>query len=599
MPVISRPFATPAPVQIEGVSTFGESLQASIGEAFETGPMAGLLTAAELDEAETGDAAEASRMMMATRVGGPALFPARPLSPLVAPEDARQQVKDAGLDGHVPLDRYPAGIRQKTLDILISKNQDKIRRQTLMTEYDGWSPQVAGMVIGSLVDPANVALSFVPVVGEARYARLLARASGPIGRAGVRGSVGALEGVTGAALAEPFIYAGQQQWRNDYDAYDSMLNIAGGAVFGSLLHAGAGLVRDSFGRPVVPPELEAEVRDLREAVAREAQARMSASPEPAARAMPGTWMQPLDADRAAVEARLRAARPTDEGQAAAAAFERLRGDIESDLLGRASGVAEPGVVAGARQDLAAAQRELDGLDAQRRDLAKAINDQPGVTRKRAERMAEEQLADRRADLEGRVRRAQDQIEANRDGAEAVAELSALRKSGEIPASWRERVQLEARRILDPDAIAPRPTEADPFAGVRPFVATLDQATQASSLRQAVAQALAGQPIDVTPAMLADPMFGAAPQAYRAALDGAAANADRIDGANEAAARAAEEQLSRAGSSEPMRQAQEQLDAELARLRERGAELEDLDEDDLKLTTDAVKAATFCLMRTAG
>lgn len=598
MPVISRPFATPEPAQLEGVSTFAESLQASIGEAFETGPMAGLLTAADLAEAETGDAAEASRMFMATRVGGPALFAPKPLSPMLTPEDAQQKVKDAGLEGQIPLGNYPSGIRQKTLDILISKNQDKVRRQTVMAEYDGWSPQVAGMVIGSVIDPANVALSFVPVVGEARYAQLLARAPGALGRAGVRAGVGAVEGLAGAAIAEPFIYYGQQQWRNDYDAYDSMLNVAGGALFGSLLHAGAGLVRDTFGQPVVPPELEAEVRDLREAIAREAESRLATTPDPAARAMPGAWMRPMDLDRADIEARLRE-RPVDEVSATTAAFERLRPDIEADLLGRTSGVAEPGVVAAARQDLAAAQYELDGLEGQRRDIIKAWNDQPGVTRKRAERLADEQIADRRADLEGRVRRAQDQIQANKDGGEAVAELSALRKTGEVPASWRDRIQLEARRMMDPDAVAPRPSEADPFAGVRPFIATLDQGTQASSLRQAVAQALGGQPIDVTPAMLADPMFQASPLAYRTALDRAAANADQIDGANETASRSAQEQLAQARPSDQLQQAQEQLDAEIARLRERGAELEDLDEDDLKLTTDAVKAATFCLMRTAG
>ena len=43
-----------------------------------------------------------------------------------------------------------------------------------------------------LLDPLNIASAFVPVVGEARYANLLARAASPLGRAGVRAGVGAL-----------------------------------------------------------------------------------------------------------------------------------------------------------------------------------------------------------------------------------------------------------------------------------------------------------------------------------------------------------------------------------------------------------------------
>lgn len=252
MPVLTRPAATLPAEQLQGASTAGEAFQAALDETWATGPTGALITAADIEEAETGASQVAGDVFMATRVGG--VVPRTPkLSPRLSVDTAKQRVTEAGLDGHIPLDRYPNGIREETLGLLIRLNQDKVRRQTLAAEYDGYVPGIAGMVVGSLIDPANVATAFVPVVGEARYAQLLARAGGLGGRTGVRTGVGALEGAVGAALVEPAIYAGQQQWRTDYDAYDSMLNIAGGAGFGALLHGGAGMVKDAFGRPVQAP----------------------------------------------------------------------------------------------------------------------------------------------------------------------------------------------------------------------------------------------------------------------------------------------------------------------------------------------------------
>jgi GGDEF domain-containing protein len=249
MPVLTRPAATLPAEQLQGTSTPAEAFKAALDETWATGPTGALVTAADIDEAEHGSSEYAGEVFMATRVGG--VVPKAPrLSPRLSVDAAKQRVAEAGLEGHIPLDRYPQGIREETLGLLIQLNKDKVRRQTLSAEYDGYTPGIAGMVIGSLIDPANVATSFIPVVGEARYAQLLARAGGLAGRTGVRAGVGGLEGAVGAALVEPAIYAGQQQWRSDYDAYDSMLNIAGGAGFGAFLHGGAGMVKDAFGRPV-------------------------------------------------------------------------------------------------------------------------------------------------------------------------------------------------------------------------------------------------------------------------------------------------------------------------------------------------------------
>lgn len=243
MPTLTRAPTYLEPGQVQPISTGSEAFGASFRETWATGPAGAADIFQRLQASED--------LTIGERYLDPLLgIESRKLSPKINPEDAKRRVQDAGLEGQVPLGDYPDGIRADTLKILIDENLAKVKRQTILSQADGWGAQVGGMLVGSVVDPVNVATAFIPVVGEARYARLLSSAGGMFGRAGVRIGVGAAEGAVGAAIVEPLIYAGQQQWRNDYDAYDSMLNVAGGALFGALLHAGSGLVKDAFGRPV-------------------------------------------------------------------------------------------------------------------------------------------------------------------------------------------------------------------------------------------------------------------------------------------------------------------------------------------------------------
>lgn len=591
MPVLSRQIGPVQPEQLQGESTWGETFGAAAKEAWETGPTGSLNTWANIRASEDGRVPEllwASGVGIAVGLNALSNMGDEP-SKKLAPADAQQKVKDAGVEKDVPLAKFPQGIRQDTLDLLISKNRDKQARQTIMSEYDGWTPAVAGMLAGSLIDPSNIALSFIPVVGEARYAKLIASAGeSAFARAGVRAGVGAAEGAVGAAIAEPLIYAGQQQWRNDYSAKDSMLNIAGGAFFGSLLHAGAGLVKDSFGRPIVSPELETEVRVAKD-ITRGA---------PDAREM--DWMRPMDTDRALIESRIQAQKPGDIDAARPIAIDRLRTEIEADLIGRSSGVADPNVVAAARTDLSLVSKQLDALDSRYRETVKQWNSQEGITRKQAETLAKRQLADERANLEGRRDRATDIIETNKDASDAVAELSAFQTKGEIPSAWRSRVEVESERLINPAAPSARASSSDLFFGVRPFVASLNPDTQAMSLRHAVAQAIEGRPIDVTPAMLADSRFAADPEAFRIATRRAMDNAQQVEGANIKAASEAQARVDE-GRPDTLEEAKKRLAEDEEMLRDKGGDPKqiELEDDNLKLTTDAVKAATLCMMRTGG
>ena len=189
-----------------------------------------------------------------------------PDSAVLPADQAKQRAKDAGVDLEIPED----GIRERALEILLERKQARRRLDDVLNRApEGLTPTALkfGVALGaSLLDPMNVASAFIPVVGPARYAKLLRSASGPGGRALVRSGVGAVEGVVGAAVVEPFVLAAAQQEQSDYGLADSLLNITFGAAFGGVLHAGGGVISDAVVRSRTAADLD------RTAAARVAQA---------------------------------------------------------------------------------------------------------------------------------------------------------------------------------------------------------------------------------------------------------------------------------------------------------------------------------------
>lgn len=92
----------------------------------------------------------------------------------------------------------------------------------------------------SMLDPLNVASAFVPVVGEARYASMLAK----VGKWPARLATGAIEGAVGQAMVEPITAAARMQEQADYTMLDALVNIGFGTVFGAGLHSLTGAVAD-------------------------------------------------------------------------------------------------------------------------------------------------------------------------------------------------------------------------------------------------------------------------------------------------------------------------------------------------------------------
>jgi hypothetical protein len=161
-------------------------------------------------------------------------------------DSATQRLKDRGMEGDIKVSE--AGITEAALDTLIYRKGVERRRQEVFGQAEGGLGQGAarlGVALGtSLIDPVNVATAFIPVIGEARYTGMLARAGSTLGRVGVRAGVGAVEGVAGAALIEPIIAGSRRYEQADYDMADSLLNVAFGGVFGAGLHSVGGAIGD-------------------------------------------------------------------------------------------------------------------------------------------------------------------------------------------------------------------------------------------------------------------------------------------------------------------------------------------------------------------
>lgn len=201
-------------------------------------------------------------------------------------ETATQRLKERGMEGDIRVSE--AGITEQALNTLMYRKGVERRRQEVFGQAKGGFGQGAarlGLALGtSLVDPVNIAMAFIPVVGEARYTSMLAKAGSTLGRAGVRAGVGAAEGVAGAALIEPIIAGSRRFEQADYDMSDSLLNVAFGGVFGAGLHSVGGAVSDGVryhsstapawkGLEGVKPDEIPLVRNLRQEIERGMDAR--------------------------------------------------------------------------------------------------------------------------------------------------------------------------------------------------------------------------------------------------------------------------------------------------------------------------------------
>jgi hypothetical protein len=158
-------------------------------------------------------------------------------APLLDRQDLNTEYKDLGLF-------FEQDEPQSVVDLIVDQKKEELRRQDIINRgQKGILPGTAKFITGlgvSFLDPINIGVSFIPFVGQANFARLLART----GFTTARLTRGAVEGAIGTTLIEPLIYNVAQSVQADYDLTDSFLNITFGTIIGGGLHVGVGKLKD-------------------------------------------------------------------------------------------------------------------------------------------------------------------------------------------------------------------------------------------------------------------------------------------------------------------------------------------------------------------
>jgi len=133
---------------------------------------------------------------------------------------------------------------QSVVDIMVEEKKDERSRQSIIERGPkGFGVGALKFATGlgvSLFDPINIAASFIPVFGQARFAGLVARQ----GFTRARLAKGVTEGAVGAAIVEPIVYGVAKEVQADYGLADSLLNITFGTILGGGFHVGAGKLKD-------------------------------------------------------------------------------------------------------------------------------------------------------------------------------------------------------------------------------------------------------------------------------------------------------------------------------------------------------------------
>ena len=115
-----------------------------------------------------------------------------------------------------------------------NKKAEVIRNAIISRSPSGFIPGIAKFGAGMLAmatDPLEFSLMFVPFVGPGSRAAAVAKYGKTLGRA----RTGAIEGVGGAILVEPFVYGMSKQQQLDYTMTEALFNVGAGGALGGVL----------------------------------------------------------------------------------------------------------------------------------------------------------------------------------------------------------------------------------------------------------------------------------------------------------------------------------------------------------------------------
>jgi hypothetical protein len=177
---------------------------------------------------------------------------ARAQIPSVSIDDARQRVNEAGLEGHVHLPEQ-GEIKSPVLDLMIQEGHERRDRQAAVARGpQGFYPDALGMVtsIGAgMIDPVSIAAFSLPVVGEARWGKIVESAGDSIAaRAALNFGRGAAQGTVGTSVLQPAEWWLHSRDGQDYTFADALKQVTLGAAMAGFAHAGLGTVGDVLTR---------------------------------------------------------------------------------------------------------------------------------------------------------------------------------------------------------------------------------------------------------------------------------------------------------------------------------------------------------------
>lgn len=174
-------------------------------------------------------------------------------------DQVQQRIKDEGLQDTLKPETI-GSVTAPALDIMVNRARDAREMATTQARGpQGIIPDAlhVGTSLGAgLLDPVNLGLAYIPGVGEARYARMLAAAGDSIAaRTAVRAAAGGVHGAAGMAAFQPLEYFAKTQEGQDYTLNDFTRSILLGFGLGASAH-------NIFGAPGVQGAIGDMVKGL-------------------------------------------------------------------------------------------------------------------------------------------------------------------------------------------------------------------------------------------------------------------------------------------------------------------------------------------------
>jgi hypothetical protein len=143
--------------------------------------------------------------------------------------------------------------REVVVDYLVKRKEIEQQRSSIMARgpQNTYGTFFLASMATNFLDPINVGSAFIPVVGQTRFASMVARSGKNVARL----KRGFVEGLVGNALVEPIVYGVATSEQADYDKYDAFFNVAVGGVIGSTLHASFGKIGDVIAEKTGKPNI--------------------------------------------------------------------------------------------------------------------------------------------------------------------------------------------------------------------------------------------------------------------------------------------------------------------------------------------------------